>query len=165
MCRSTQGKSSSIQKAESSTSKPVHQLFEDPCEAEYTLFPVQNNDYKPLQTTMMVEGHSLTMEVDTGAAVSLVSEETVNSSPFLMCLPLQQSNVALRTCTGQTVSVLDQLLVKVQHDEAQKTMPLQVVKGSSTTLLGRDWLQRFQLDCKTIFYLPYRKSWIVTNKF
>ena len=48
VCRSTQSKSSSTQKAESSTSKPVHQLFEDPCEAEYTLFPVQNNDYKPL---------------------------------------------------------------------------------------------------------------------
>ena len=54
VCRSTQSKSSSTQKAESSTRKPVHQLFEDPYEAEYTLFPVQNNDYKPLQTTMIV---------------------------------------------------------------------------------------------------------------
>ena len=93
---------------------------------------------------MMVEGHNSTMEVDTGAAMSLVSEEMVNSSPFLMCLlPLQQSNVKLRTCTEQTMSVLGQLLVKVQHDEAQETMLLQVVKVSGTTLLGRDWLQKF----------------------
>ena len=41
VCRSTQSKSSSPQKAESSTSKPVHQLSEDPCGAEYTLYPVQ----------------------------------------------------------------------------------------------------------------------------
>ena len=81
---------------------------------------------------MLVEGHKLTMEIDTGAAVSIVSEETVNSSPFLKCLPLQQTDVKLRTYTGQPVSVLGQLLVKVQHDEAQETTPLQVVKGRET---------------------------------
>ena len=149
VCRSTKSK-----KSESSTNKPVHQLREDtPPEAEYTLFPVQNSNCKPLQTTMVVEGHNLTMEVDTGAAVSLVSEETVNNSSFLKCLPLKQTSVRLRTYTGQPVSVLGQLLVKVQHDEAQGTMPLQVVKGSGTTLLGRDWLQKFRLDWKTIFKL------------
>ena len=84
VCRSTKSK-----KSESSTNKPVHQLREDtPPEAEYTLFPVQSSNCKPLQTTMVVEGHNLTMEVDTGAAVSLVSKETVNSSLFLKCLPL-----------------------------------------------------------------------------
>ena len=132
----------------------MHQLQEDtPPEAEYTLFPVQNSNCKPLQTTMVVEGHNLTMEVDTGAAVSLVSEETVNNSSFLKYLPLKQTSVRLRTYTGQPVSVLGQLLVKVQHNEAQGTMPLQVVKGSGTTLLGRDWLQKFRLDWKTIFKL------------
>ena len=93
------------------------------------------------------------MEIDTGAAVSIVSEDTVNSSPFLKCLPLQQTDVRLRTYTGQPVSVLGQLLVKVQHDEAQETIPLQVVKGGGTTLLGRDWLQKFQLHWGNIFNL------------
>ena len=51
------------------------------------------------------------------------------------------------------MSVLGQLLIKVQHDKAQETMPLQVVKGSGTTLLRRDWLQKFRLDWKTIFKL------------
>ena len=32
-------------------------------------------------------------------------------------------------------------------------MPLQVVKGAGTTLLGRDWLHKFRLDWKTIFKL------------
>ena len=34
-------------------------------------------------------------------------------------------------------------MVKVKHDEVQEIMPLQVVKGVGTTLLGRDWLQKF----------------------
>ena len=81
---------------------PVHQLSKDPCEADYMLFPVQTNDCKPLQTTMMVEGHKLTIEVNTGAAVSLVSEEIVNSSLFPMCMSLlQQTNVTLLIYTGQ----------------------------------------------------------------
>ena len=102
---------------------------------------------------MLVEGHKLTMEIDTGAAVSIVSEDTVNSSPFLKCLHLQQTDVGLRTYTGQPVSVLGQPLVKVQHDEAQETIPLQVVKGGGTTLLGRDWLQKFRLHWGNIFNL------------
>ena len=59
---------------------------------------------------MMVEGHNLIMEVDTGAAVLLVSEDTLNNSPFLKCLPLQQTSVILCTYTGQAMSVLGQVL-------------------------------------------------------
>ena len=92
---------------------------------------------------MVVKGHNHTMEVDIVAAVSLVSEETVKNSSFLKCLPVKQTNVRLHTYTGQPVSVLGQLLVKVQYDEAQETMPLQVVNESGTTLLGRDWFQKF----------------------
>ena len=74
------------------------------------------------------------MEVDTGAAVSLVSEDTVNNSPFLKCLPLQQTSVRLRTYTGQAVSVLGQVLVKVQYNKVNETVPLQVVTKISIGL-------------------------------
>ena len=97
---------------------------------------------------MLVEGHTLTMEIDTGAAVSKVSKDTVNSSPFLKCLPLQQTDVNLRTYTGQPVSVLGQLLVKVQHDEAQETIPLQVVKGGGTEV-QHYWVET---GCKNFDY-------------
>ena len=45
----------------------------------------------------MVEGHTLTMEIDMGAAVSIVSKDidTINKSPFLNCLPLQQTEDSL----------------------------------------------------------------------
>ena len=111
---------------------------------------MQSTNCKPLQTTLTVEGHEIIIEIDTGAAVSLVSENTVNSSPFLKCLPLQPTSVRLRTYTGEPVSVLGQLQV---NDEASAILPLQVVKGEGTTLLGRDWLQTFRLDWKNIFNL------------
>ena len=79
------------------------------------------------------------MEIDTGAGVSLVSEETVSSS-FMKNLPLYPTDVRLRTYTGEAVPVLRKLMVSVIKDEASITLPLLVVKGGGTTLLGRDWL-------------------------
>ena len=52
---------------------------------------------------MLLEGHKLTMEIDTGAAVSIVSKGTVNNSPFIKCLPLQQTDVTLCTYARQPV--------------------------------------------------------------
>ena len=81
------------------------------------------------------------MEIDTSVAISLVSEETVKSS-HSKDVPLLPSDVMLRTYTGETVSVLGQLMVKVDKDKATVTLPLLEVKGEGTTLLGRDWLQK-----------------------
>ena len=92
------------------------------------------------------------MEIDTGADFSLISKETVSSS-FMKNLPLDPTDVRLCTYTREAVPVLGKLMVSVVKDEASLTLPLLVVKGVGTTLLGRDWLQQLRLDWKTIFSL------------
>ena len=92
------------------------------------------------------------MEIDTSAAVSLVNEETVKSS-HLKDIPLLPSDVTLRTYTREALSVLGKLMVKVDKDEVTVTLPLVIVKGEDTTLLGRDWLQKLKLDWKNNFKL------------
>ena len=137
------------------SNKPVHNITEtaeNSAESEYQLFVIQNPSSNPLKTALLVEGQQLTMEIDTGAAISLVSEETVKSS-HLKDVPLLPSDVTLRTYTGEAVSVLGKLMVKVDKDEATVTLPLVVVKGEGTTLQCRDWLQKLKLDWKTIFKL------------
>ena len=133
-------------------SQPVHNVTDSSSDSEYQLFVVHTPNGDPLKTTLLVEGHQLTMEIDTGAAVSLVSEETVNSS-FMKNLPLHPIDVRLRTYTGEAVQVLGKVMVRVAKDNASATLPLLVVKGGGTTLLGRDWLQKLKLDWKTIFNL------------
>ena len=61
---------------------------------DYTLFPVSNPEGKPLQTTVDVEDHPFMMEIDTGAAVSLINETTYKSQSKL---PLQSSREGLGT--------------------------------------------------------------------
>ena len=62
--------------------------------------------------------------------------------------PLFLSYVTLRMYTGEAVSVLGKLMVKVDKDKVTITLPLLVFKGDSTTLLGRDWLLKLKLDWK-----------------
>ena len=44
-------------------------------------------------------------------------------------------------------------MVNVRKDEAQVTLPLLIVKGGGTTLLGIDWLHKLKFDWKNIFKL------------
>ena len=79
-----------------SNSQPVNNITEISLDSEYQLFVVHTHSNKPLKTTLLVEGQGLTVEIDTGAGVSLVSEETVNSS-VMKKLPLQPTDMRLRT--------------------------------------------------------------------
>ena len=69
--RSPLGKHSDNKNPEpNASSKGANQLSEESVNTEYSLFPVLGSNGKLLQTNMLVEGHKLTMEIDTGAAVS-----------------------------------------------------------------------------------------------
>ena len=60
------------------------------------------------------------MEIDTGAGVSLVSEEIVKSS-HLKDGPLIPSDATLHMYNGEAVLVLGKLIVKVEKDKAPVT--------------------------------------------
>ena len=82
------------------SSKPTHQVTQDPYESvpsEYTLFTLPSQQTKPLQTDVEVEGHHLNMEIDTEAAVSIISEKTRVGLSHLQKLSLHPTQVNLRT--------------------------------------------------------------------
>ena len=88
------------------------------------------------------------MEVDTGAAVSIISEQAKKTLYPLVLLTAP--SVVLRTYTGEAMSVLGKMEVKVKYQDQSHDVTLMVVKGDGPNLFGRDWLQYFQLDWKTI---------------
>jgi len=58
--------------------RTVKHLEEEPSpkEEEYSLFQLRTpQSNKPFQVEMRIEGHTLSMEIDTGAAFSLVAED------------------------------------------------------------------------------------------
>ena len=102
----------------------------------------------PIQVDMWIGDQELPMEVDTGASLSIISEQTYHSLIKAPALLLTQAR--LRTYTGEPMPVLGLITVPVHHNNKQKILPLLVVKGGGPSLLGRDWLQHLRLDWKAI---------------
>ena len=63
------------------------------------------------------------MEIDRGAAVSIISDKTRTSLSHLHKLPLQSSQVKLRTYTGGNIPVLGEILVDITCQGSQHTLP------------------------------------------
>ena len=116
---------------------------------EYTLFQLGTSARsKPIEIALQIDERPVTMEVDTGAALSLVSEEVYRQT--WPDKPLLQSKVNLRTYSGEQINVLGSLEVNVKYGEQQAQVPLLVVNGNGPSLFGRDWLGYFRLDWKAI---------------
>ena len=83
---------------------------------EYTLFRLHSSStehHKPYNATVEVEGQQLSMEIDTGASLSLISEETRKRLwPNKRLLP---TTVKLHTYSGETLSVRGSLIVRVRQ--------------------------------------------------
>ncbi len=115
---------------------------------ELPLFQIGARSSHPITVEIMVNDKMLEMELDTGAAVSIISEEA--RQKLFSGVSLQKSPVVQQTYTGEPMEVKGQLMVRVRYGAQEHTLPLTVIAGDGPTLLGRDWLQRVQLNWKSI---------------
>ena len=100
---------------------------------------------------MVLEGKPHTMEIDTGASVSLVSRATYQQ--LFKDKRMEESGLQLKTYGGQSLKVVGSLMVNVCHGNQTAQLPLVVVEGHSPSLLGRDWLAKLRLDWQAIHCL------------
>lgn len=104
-----------------------------------------DTEQQTFQVNFTVHQQDLLMEVDTGAAVSIISHATYKQ--LFAHLPLEGVRVKLKTYTGENIPVLGQFTVTVQYEDQVNELPLIVVEGN---LCGRNWLQKIKLDWKEI---------------
>ena len=69
----------------------------------------------PIMVTLDVEGKALEMEVDTGAAYSVISNVTYKAS--FSDIKLRKSDVLLKTYTNERIPVIGQLNVNVAYSQ------------------------------------------------
>ena len=103
----------------------------------------------PILVTMSLNKAPVNLELDTGAAVTVMSE-----GEFRQWFPdqsLDRSPVQLKTYTGEPMMIIGATEVEVAYqDQESKTLSLVVVEGKGPSLLGRNWLQHFTLDWNSI---------------
>ena len=117
-------------------------------ETELPVLKVSSKISHPIRVELKIHGKVLYMEVDTGAAVSIISEQT--KTRLFPNILLKPPSVVLRTYTGEALSVLGEMEAKVEYKDQSHNLTVVVVKGDGPNLFGRDWLSHFQLDWKTI---------------
>ena len=100
-------------------------------QSKYTLFIVTTNACKLLKVTVKVNNIDLTMEVDTGASMSLIIGNATFQKlwPAQSCPMLLPYETKLHTYTGEQIDVLGTISTNVKFKQQQETLPLLVVKG------------------------------------
>ena len=116
--------------------------------AENAIHCVTHTVNKPLTVQLEINGIQLPFEVDTGAAVSLISLEAKHK--FLQDVEIQETTVSLHTYTSESIQVVGTMQVQVRYGDHVGEHKLFVVKGVGSTLMGRDWLQDIRLDWKSL---------------
>jgi len=115
---------------------------------EDVIFNVSSKTTPPYMVVMEINGQSVTMEIDTGAAVTVMSQECWEAR--FAGLTLEQPTLCLRTYTAEKMTVLGETSVLVRYGKYKGTHKLYVVEGKGPTLLGRDWLRSIHLDWASI---------------
>ena len=115
---------------------------------EYHLHKLEERSPTPINVQVLVNGRQLTMEVDTGAAISIISEETRKT--LFTDQKLREVSLVLKTYTGEPMQVVGQLNVRVKYGTQEAKLVLVVVGGNGPSLFGRNWLKYLRLDWSTI---------------
>ena len=148
-CTTPQFLSSRPSKAQHVVQTEIDQTSQPPPPDEdlqtYTLFPLQTQHHPPITIAPNINAHDVSMELDTGAAVSVINESTYKTI-LTQQPPLAKSDVKLNNYSGEQLTVLGELQVTVYHNEQTVTLPLIVVQGSGPNLFGRNWLEQIKLN-------------------
>ena len=97
---------------------------------------------KPISLKIYLESQPVTMELDTGSAVLVMSE-----GMYLEYLRhIKDTSLKLQTYTGESVKPLGFCYVTVQYQGQSKELPIYVVKNEGLTLFDREWLESIHLD-------------------
>ena len=105
----------------------------------------------PILVKVKLDDCMVNMEVDTGAAMSLMSQSTFQG--LWPGRELQPSQVRLRAYTKEPIPVVGCCNVNIEYNGQSAQLPLLVVGGSGPTLLGRDWLSQIRLDWHQIHHV------------
>ena len=115
---------------------------EDDVYTMYHLSSEQNKSFGGTETTM---------EIDTGASKTILSEDTYGRLRDALG-PLEETKAVLSTYTGEQIPVVGAVVIPVKYGDQQHKLRAIIVKGSGPNLLGRDWLQSIRLDWSTILH-------------
>ena len=117
---------------------------------------------KQLYVEVSIEGQCLKMELDTGAAVSLLPYQLYQE--WFSDLPIHKSKACLKTYMGEKLYPHGQITVNVQKGGSHSKLPLLVVDGVGQPLLVRNWLAEIPVNWDYIKAVTVGKKKVVERE-
>ena len=121
---------------------------EDDESDSYGIYSVSKKAKDAIIIKPCVEKVNVPMELDIGAAVSVISH--VDYGKYFPTLPLDITSVTLKTYSGEKIIPEGVLHVNVQYNNQNVNVDLYVVRKGGPPLFGREWLHHYQLNWKEI---------------
>ena len=128
----------------------------------WSLYSVQKNTGGSpiLSEEVQIEGVPLSMEIDTGASVSVASKAFYDE--HLTHVPLETSSIKLKDYGGNRIKVLGEVKVNVNYGSPVQefSLPLTIIETQDNrpALLGRNWLQFLRLNWTELFRVHSLKT-------
>ena len=136
----------------SSDSKRSNYLEAQEDDLAYTLFTLHGSNSNPITLDLALNNVPVKVELDTGAAVLVISHSTyLNICSQSQAVPaLQPSLVKLKTYTGESIPIIGCASVQARYGTQVVDVHVQVVEGDGPNLLGRDLLQKLEVDLGSV---------------
>ena len=119
----------------------------------YTMFMTQGKE-KPHVAHKSLDGVLTEMEVDTGASLSVTSDETLASVRKCPCFQPRKSTKKLMTYTREEILALGVCAFSVFYNNVEpRKLDIVVVKGKGLCFVMKRLVEKIQLDWSEIFLL------------
>lgn len=141
------------------------------CENEFCdkedFTPVNNvrcTDEEPMVAGVCILGVELRMEVDSGSAVSVLPA-AIWRKYFSNAAQLGKASKTLRTYNGTVVTTVGTCTLPVTYNETIHDLHFYVVENGPVSLLGRDFLTKFNLGFVALNYCSSKESEFLFQKY
>ena len=129
------------------SSKGIRQLQTDEAVEENHVWGITGGHKEGYRVQVFINGKAVQMELDTGATVSVISEQewtrlfpaTSNLKPY--------TGKPLRGYSGKQLDITGQATVQVRYEQQVTDLPLIVIAGiRRPALFGRNWFEAIKLN-------------------
>ena len=130
---------------------------------------VRNSNLNKYTINIVVNGRCILFEIDSGSSVTLINNsDRLKWFDNLKILPCDKEIVSY---CGKKIIINGIIMVEVETNDTQTTLPIYVVESNRHPLLGREWLNsinlnwnkiiKHQMECNKIIESPSNKNKVV----
>ncbi|KAL3209698.1 hypothetical protein MRX96_037858 [Rhipicephalus microplus] len=111
--------------------------------------------------TVSIGGETVPMNVDAGAARSIMSEKLFRKLKVATGIRLEEADAQLVTWTKEGLEVIRKATLPIKFKERDCKLPLLVVRNEGSTLIGRDWFKGLNISVTGIHSIAHSAKALV----